>query len=149
MQIQKAVELLNMNWRQLKARRPSKKDIRRCVMGKKILILDDNERVAGMISQVLGRHGYDTCLAFDGAEGFEAVHREKPDLIILELQFCGPWGSRFFRMLTEVDAFKRIPLIVKSRGGDTYIPMERATASFLKPFNLLELLDVIDKNIGR
>lgn len=116
-------------------------------MAKKILIIDDNEKIVGKLTGFLSRHGYDTCSACDGVEGFEAVHREEPDLIILDLQLRDGWGSRFFRMFTEIEAFKRIPLIVKSGRKDTYIPTERAVAAFLKPFNLLELLEVIDKTL--
>lgn len=118
-------------------------------MAKKILIIDDNERIVGMLAEFLGRHGYETCFATDGAEGFEAVHTESPDLIILDLELRDAWGSRFFRMFTEEEAFKRIPLIVKSGRKDTYIPVEKAVAGFLKPFNLLDLLDVIEKTIGK
>jgi DNA-binding response OmpR family regulator len=118
-------------------------------MSKKVLIIDDNPRVIEILTEFLSRHGYDTCSASDGAEGFEAVHKEEPDLIILDLQLRDEWGARFFRMFTEVEAFKQIPLIVKSGREDTYIPLERAVAAFLKPFNLLELLDVINKTIGR
>jgi len=117
-------------------------------MAKKILIIDNNMKIAGMLAEFLGRHGYDTCSASDGVEGFEAVHKEEPDLIILDLQLADEWGSRFFRMFTEVEEFKKIPLIVKSGRRETYIPVARAVASFLKPFNLLELLDVINKTIG-
>ena len=118
-------------------------------MAKKILIIDDNEKSVGMLAEFLGRHGYETCSASDGAEGFEAVHTEAPDLIILDLQLRNEWGSRFFRMFTEEEAFKKIPLIVKSGRKDTYIPVEKAIAAFLKPFNVLDLLDVIQKTIGK
>ena len=118
-------------------------------MAKKILIIDDNEKIVGMLAEFLGRHGYDTCCASDGVEGFEMVHKEAPDLIILDLQLRDGWGSRFFRMFTEEEGFKHVPLIVKSGRQDTYIPVEKAVAAFVKPFNVLELLDVVEKTIGK
>ncbi len=88
------------------------------------------------------------CSASDGVEGFEAVHKEKPNLIILDLQLADEWGSRFFRMFTEVEEFKKIPLIVKSGRAGTFVATDKAVASFDKPYDPFDILRVVRENIG-
>jgi len=117
-------------------------------VSKKILIIDDYEPNLKLLEKFLNLHGYETCTAKDSVEGFEAIHKESPGLIILDMKLDDAWGSRFFRMLTEVDEFKEIPLIIKSGIAETYVPVEKALAFFISPFNPFDLLEVIKKAIG-
>lgn len=114
-------------------------------MGKKILIIDDAPAIAGKLKRFLELSGYEVFFKEDWAEAFEAVHRERPDLIILNTQFADVYGTRFFRMLTEVEELVKIPLIIKRAASQTYIPEERAVASFVDSYKPLELLKVVRK----
>jgi CheY-like chemotaxis protein len=51
----------------------------------KILIVEDNEASADMLSRRLGRRGFVAVIARDGLEGVEAAGREKPDVILMDL----------------------------------------------------------------
>ena len=117
-------------------------------MGKRILIIDDNQDIASKLKQFLDGNGYEAFVAEDWAEGFEAAYRKKPDLIILDTQFADDWGSRFFRMFTEVEEFKKTPLIVKRGKSQSHIPKKKAVALFTKPYDLFRLLEAVKNTIG-
>ena len=117
-------------------------------MKNKILIIDDNHDIADKLKRFLGENGYEAFVTADWAEGFETVYRNKPDLIILDMQFADEWGSRFFRMFTEVEEFKKTPLIIKTGKSRTHIPEKKAVASFTKPYDLFRLLETVDSNLG-
>jgi CheY-like chemotaxis protein len=51
----------------------------------RILIVDDNENNRAIIAARLGAQGYSTFEACDGADALEAVRREPPDLILLDV----------------------------------------------------------------
>ena len=53
-------------------------------MQAKILIVDDDEKVASEIQNSLSGNGYVTIFAKNGKQGFELAKREQPDLIVLE-----------------------------------------------------------------
>jgi DNA-binding response OmpR family regulator len=122
--------------------------VRGYALGKKILIIDDTPPIAGKLKRFLELWDYEVFLSEDWADAFESVHRKKPDLIILNTQFADVYGTRYFRMLTEVEEFVKIPLIIKRAASQAYIPEEKAIASFVRAYNPLELLDVVKKTIG-
>ena len=59
---------------------------------KKILIVDDNRIILKALSLMLTNKGYDVLTADSGAETLAILHKEKPNLILLDLNFP-PDGS--------------------------------------------------------
>ena len=53
---------------------------------KKILVVEDEKAIADILVFNLGREGYDTMAAYDGAEGLHKALTESPDLIL-------PWSG--------------------------------------------------------
>ena len=51
----------------------------------KILVIDDDPQVRELLSRVLEREGYDTCVAADGAEGLDVAREQRPDLVITDI----------------------------------------------------------------
>ncbi|MFG0251442.1 MAG: response regulator, partial [Phycisphaerales bacterium JB038] len=51
----------------------------------RILIVEDNEDNRDMLSRRLVRKGYTVSTACDGAAGVEAVRRETPDLVLMDM----------------------------------------------------------------
>lgn len=56
---------------------------------KRILVVDDNERLVGLIKRLLEGAGYGVLTAFDGLSALEAAQEEGPDLIILDIVMPG------------------------------------------------------------
>lgn len=55
----------------------------------KILVVDDDQHIAELISLYLMKDGYDTQEVYDGKKALEAVTTYEPDLILLDLIFAG------------------------------------------------------------
>ena len=120
---------------------------------KKILVIDDNEIILKTTSMKLQSAGYQVFTALDGSEGVAAVRKEKPDLVLLDINFPPDvsgvsWdGFRIMDWLHRVDETSKIPIIIIS-GVVEEKNKQRASASgavafFPKPVNFDEMLKVI------
>ncbi len=88
---------------------------------KKILIIDDDKIFSKIFRDWLlsGEQGkYEVAAVFDGSEGLEAVLREKPDLIMLDLVMPNMGGLEFLKKLRAETWGKDIPVIVETQLSD-------------------------------
>jgi len=129
---------------------------------KRILVVDDNEVVVKALSIKLKSAGYDALQATDGSGAVSAARTEKPDLIILDINFPPdvghgggvPWdGFLIIEWLHRIDEAKKTPIIVIT-GGEPAKYKDRslqagAVAFFQKPINNEELLATIEKALGK
>ena len=116
-------------------------------MTKKILIIDDDPIIVKYLSTVFQDSGYETCVANSGLEGMDILKKEAPDLITLDLQMPGEWGSRFYRKIRKSPEFKDIPIIVVT-GLDGRHAIQNAVAVIRKPFDPEFLLKTVEGAIG-
>jgi DNA-binding response OmpR family regulator len=116
---------------------------------KKILIVDDERDIVKAVMIRLQSSGYEVVTAFDGAQGIFMAHKEKPDLIILDIRM--PAGDGF----SVADRLRRsahtwsIPIIFLT-GSPESNAEERAKdlgARFYikKPYDPEELLDAVER----
>ncbi len=112
-------------------------------MAKKILVIDDDPVVVNYLVTLFTDSGYEAVSAADGAEGFDVLQREKPDLITLDLQMPEEWGPRFYRKLSK-SRFKDVPVIVISGIAGQHA-IRKAAAYISKPFDRDKLLEVVRK----
>jgi DNA-binding response OmpR family regulator len=117
------------------------------LMPKKIMIIDDDPTIVKYLQAIFSDNGYATCTAGSTMEGIEVVHREKPDLITLDLQLPDEWGPRFYRKLRKDKALKEIPVIVIS-GIDGDHAVKDAIAFIPKPFDPEKLIGIVKNTIG-
>jgi len=110
----------------------------------KILVVDDNVDNVELLNKRLLAAGYLTCEAFDGEEALEAVAREEPDLVILDVMMPKLDGFEVCRRLKSDERTRQVPVILltakrevpdKVRGLDT-----GADDYVTKPFNPQELM---------
>jgi CheY-like chemotaxis protein len=80
-------------------------------MGKRILIIEDNEQNLYLATFILERHGYEVAQARDGAEGIEAAASEKPALIILDIQLPVMDGYEVAQRLKAGPETRDIPIV--------------------------------------
>jgi len=123
----------------------------------KILVVDDDPVIAKAASMKLVPAGYDVVSAADGSEAVSAARREKPDLILLDINFPNDiglsWdGFQIIAWLQRVDESKKTPVIVMS-GGEAAKFKSRALqagaiAYLQKPVNNDELLALIKQALA-
>jgi CheY-like chemotaxis protein len=78
---------------------------------KKVLIVDDEQSIVIYLTTVLDDSGYATCWAMDGHEGLGIAHREKPDLICLDVMMPKHSGVSLYEKIKRDPALKSIPVM--------------------------------------
>lgn len=110
-----------------------------------ILAVDDEQSILTALSRVLSPEGYTVITAMNLIEGFEACLRNKPDLIISDVNLPDGYGIDFCRKIKAEPKLRHIPVFLLTgeaievdnrlagleAGADDYI---------LKPFNPGELI---------
>ena len=118
---------------------------------KKILIADDDQDLTETVSLFLQSHQYETLIAHEGIDVFEAARDQKPDLILLDWNMPFGKGSAVLEMLGEKDVLKAIPVIVLSGSDEPEMKQTAlklgARAVIRKPYDNIVLLDAIQKHL--
>src|SRR3984885_10498169 len=106
----------------------------------KILIVDDEQQITRVLRTALSTQGYSLRVAANGAEGIEAVHAWKPDLVITDIAMPEMNGVELCR---EIRAVSTIPIIVLSVRNQDKMKIEALDAGaddyVTKPFSIQEL----------
>src|SRR3989442_6711856 len=79
---------------------------------KRILVIDDDLPLRGMLAAALRQAGFQVLLAADGSEGQRALTIHRPDVILLDLAMPGVNGWDFLQRLKETGYLGTIPIIV-------------------------------------
>jgi DNA-binding response OmpR family regulator len=114
---------------------------------KRVLVIDDDLPLRGMLAAALRQHGFQVLLAGDGAEGQRALNIHHPDVVLLDLAMPDVNGWDFLQRLQETGHLGQIPIIVVSahlRVEPQAILKMGVRAILPKPFNLPELIDLIE-----
>jgi len=122
---------------------------------KKILVVEDDPINLQLLSDFLSAHGYDMVGAVTGPDGVEAYLRERPDLMLVDVQLPRKNG---FEVCSDVKAAAggHVPILLMSAvygGREHYDRVVRDGAALadgylLKPFDLAELLARVRGLIG-
>jgi two-component system cell cycle response regulator DivK len=80
-------------------------------MSRTVLLIEDNEQNAYLVSILLTPRGYRVITAEDGAKGLELALTVQPDVILLDIQLPTMDGYAVARRLRELDALRDIPII--------------------------------------
>jgi CheY-like chemotaxis protein len=122
-------------------------------MGKKILVVEDNDKNRRLITDILNYYGYVVMEAANGEEGINLAREFKPDLIFMDMQMPIMDGFTAIKILKNDPTTKHIKIIaitsfamvgdkerILSAGADEYIP---------KPVNTMELPARVEKLLGK
>jgi len=117
-------------------------------MSFKVLVVDDEADVRRFLTAVIQQRGHETVTAADGREAYEALEREKPDLVILDLAMPNQTGTDFYRRLMKDKDFRDIPVIVVSGLAGRHLAVKEPIAVFDKPIDPEEFGDTVDETLG-
>ena len=121
-------------------------------MAKKILVVDDEPDILKVVIFRLKRAGYDVSTAVDGQGALDLVHKDKPDLMLLDLRLPIIDGTEVAKRVKSDEELKNIPIIILTASSDAsrYKEIEEIKADdfMLKPFNPEELMVKVKKFIG-
>lgn len=106
---------------------------------KRILLIEDEEDIAALIKLQAELSGFKLHVEVDGINGFRAVEREKPDLVLLDIMLPGQNGYDVCRKIKSSPELKSIPVIIltaKDEELDILLGLELGADDYiLKPFS--------------
>jgi DNA-binding response OmpR family regulator len=110
----------------------------------RLLLIDDDLRLTGMVGEYLRRQGFEVEVAGTLAAGRERLDRVAPDALILDLMLPDGDGLDFTRELRAAPRTRRLPLLMLTARGeptDRIVGLELGADDYLgKPFEPRELL---------
>lgn len=113
----------------------------RQILNETILIVDDDQAIAGLIEIYLVNEGYEVVKAFDGAEALERLKRRDISLVILDVMMPGLDGLEVCRQIRMDQTVPILMVSAKTEDMDKIMGLMTGADDYLtKPFNPLELL---------
>jgi len=117
---------------------------------KRVVCIEDEPEMIDLVRLILGRKGYDVIGANGGIEGLDAVRRERPDIILLDLMMPDMDGWEVYQQIKADPDLKQIPVVVvtaKAQSIDKVLGLHIAKVDdyITKPFGPQELLESIEK----
>lgn len=109
--------------------------------GLRVLVVDDERAIRRFLRTSLAANGYVVFEASNGAEAVEAVARDRPDVVILDLGLPDMDGTQVTARLREWSRIPIIVLSVRDQEGDKIAALDAGADDYLtKPFGVGELM---------
>jgi CheY-like chemotaxis protein len=118
--------------------------------GRRVLVVDDDEEIRGLLELVLEAEGYEVLIAPNGARALELADRHRPDLILLDMRMPVMDGWAFARTYREHPQ-PHAPIVVMTAAPDAGQRAAEVQADGFvgKPFDLPELVSMINSNVQK
>ena len=120
-------------------------------MPKKILIIDDNLELQGLVKAQLEKSGYSVTTAGDGSDCIPMILADRPDLLVLDINMPKLDGVSTLERMVEQDLLRDLPVIMLTSEADKEIvqkALKLGIADYLvKPFDLKELLARVSRQL--
>jgi DNA-binding NarL/FixJ family response regulator len=120
---------------------------------KKILCIEDDRETAALVAEELTQRGFEVLIAYEGEEGFVAILKGIPDLVLCDISVPSMTGFEILARLNELSAkVERVPfLFITPRLTRTLNLRARrlgATDFVLKPIDFEILHAILDARLG-
>jgi len=116
----------------------------------KILIIEDEAKLADILAYNIREEGHEVLVALDGLAGLKKFRSQQPDLLILDLMLPGIDGLEICRLVRRDSDAPIIMLTAKSRELDKVVGLEIGADDYVtKPFSMVEMLARIKAALRR
>jgi two-component system chemotaxis response regulator CheY len=117
---------------------------------RQILVVEDDDAIRALVSEVLRDDGYDVREATNGVEALEVLRDERPDLIVLDLMMPVMDGWTFVEECRRKPCWGEVPIVVTSASHDLPRTAERLRSfgvrtCLAKPFDVAGLLALVER----
>jgi DNA-binding response OmpR family regulator len=121
-------------------------------MSKTVLIADDEPNIVISLEYLLEQAGYRVIVARDGLEALEAIERERPDLVLLDVMLPRLSGFDVCQKIRENPALQGVRVMMLTAKGRE-VEMSKGLALgadvyVTKPFSTRELLAQVAEQLG-
>ena len=114
-----------------------------------MLVVDDDEPIRNVVSDVLSDEGYDVSVAVDGADALTSCRNSCPDLILLDLNMPGVDGRAFLAAYRREQACPAPVVIFSAVQNAVGVATEIAADGFLnKPFVIADLAAIVRRHLA-
>jgi len=122
-------------------------------MKKKILIVDDDASTRLVLSATLRSRNYEAVAAADSIQAISVAQKERPHLVLLDIEMPGGDGFLVARRLKSLKSLKSIPVIIMTSSVERQTAEAKsveigAEAFLTKPINQEELSATIEMILG-
>ena len=117
-------------------------------MAKKILVVDDEKDIVEFMSSFLEDNGYQVNSAGNGVDAMESIEKDRPDLILLDLQMPEETGTGLYRKLRNKKELREIPIIIVSGLAGRNIAVSKTVVVLDKPLDQAVILKEIEKALS-
>ena len=118
-------------------------------MPKTILIVEDNELNMKLFRDLLEAQGYDVLQTRDGMHALDIARRERPDLIVMDIQLPQVSGLEVTKWIKADDDLKHIPVVAVTafamKGDEEKIREGGCEAYVAKPISVKNFLSTIEE----
>jgi two-component system cell cycle response regulator DivK len=118
---------------------------------KTVLIIEDNENNLYMMRFILTKLGHVVLEARDGTTGVDLAKKNRPDLILMDIQLPILDGFAATRLIREEDALKEVPIIAVTSYamvGDREKAIEAGCTAYVeKPINPVSFIKVLERYV--
>ena len=117
-----------------------------------ILVVEDDDAIRGLVTEVLRDDGYDVREATNGVEALDRLREERPDLIVLDLMMPVMDGWAFVEECRRQPCCDDVPIVVTSASHDLPRTAERLSTfgvrtCLAKPFDVDGLLALVERYV--
>jgi len=113
-------------------------------MPKKILVVEDDQDLVGLLKYNLEQEGFRVNYATDGSVAIPSIRKYLPDLLILDLMLPGMDGLEVCRQIRQSNKHMALPVLMLTARGeeaDRVVGLELGADDYVtKPFSLRELI---------
>jgi len=124
----------------------------RLVIADDIELIHEGDEIEAFLRDLLGNAGYELLEAENGAEALTTVARQRPDLILMDIQLPEVSGLEVTKWLKEDDSLKAIPVVAVTafamKGDEEVIRQGGCEAYISKPISVTSFLDTVRRFIG-
>lgn len=115
-----------------------------------ILVVDDEPSISEVVGLYLRRAGYRVVVARDGQEALQALERQPPDLVVLDLMLPKVDGFEITRRLRDTGEIPIIMLTARREETDRILGLEMGADDYVvKPFSPRELVSRVKAVLRR
>ncbi len=118
-------------------------------MGRRVVLVEDEPNIIEAISFILSREGWDVRTHSNGDTALEALRRNEPDLVILDVMLPGRSGFDILKDIRADSALGKTPVLMLTARGQTKdreLAEDLGVSRFMtKPFSNSEMLSAVEE----
>ncbi|MDR4507078.1 MAG: response regulator [Candidatus Brocadiaceae bacterium] len=120
---------------------------------KNVMVVEDNEKNRKLMRVILKAKGYNVIEAATGEEAISTLQKQKPDIILMDIQLPGIDGMTLAKQIKEDKNTKDIPILAvtaHAMKGDEQKFLDCGCNGYIsKPINTRELPDIVEQHIRK